>query len=302
MVNERSKSSAQCSACQQQADFLFATKDYNKKISDTIFSIYRCRHCGFVFLKNVPDDLGVYYPQEYYPIPKDRQSLQVVAENERYKIDLLQKHVQRGRLLEIGPAYGNFAYLAKEAGFEVDGLEMSPECCTFLNEVVQVKATQTTDILASLKTLGKYDAIVLWHVFEHLTDPWPVLDSLAAHLNPDGVLLLAMPNPDSLQFRIFGRFWAHLDAPRHVCLVPSDLVIQKAAAHRLLPAELTLTDRGSLGWNSFGWQVTLMNAFTNPAMKFAMKVLGKALSIALGPVERSAKNGSCYTIVLRKQS
>ena len=51
---------------------------------------------------------------------------------ERYKIELVKRFSSGGRLLELGPGRGGFAFLAKEAGFDVSAIEMSGESCRFL--------------------------------------------------------------------------------------------------------------------------------------------------------------------------
>lgn len=291
-----------CPACSQpSADFLFSAKDYNKRISDVDFLIYRCQRCDYVFVRNIPEDLGRYYPKEYYPIPKDEAELAERASMERYKIDLLTPFVKSGRLLEIGPAFGNFAYLAKKQGFSVQCIEMSPECCQFLREVVKVDdVIQSSDVARGLEQVRSFDVIALWHVLEHLPDPWTTLKQLADHIPSGGHLLLAMPNPKSIQFRVLGHRWAHLDAPRHLCLISPALLKQKLEALGFKAEMETASDPGGIGWNSFGWQVTLISLFSNRLLRFAGKVLGKLISIAIGPIERRGLNGACYTVIYRK--
>ena len=61
----------------------------------------------------------------------------------------------------------------------------------------------------------------MWHVIEHLRRPWEVIERAAANLQDGGVLAIATPNPRALQFKLLRRRWAHLDAPRHLFLIPS---------------------------------------------------------------------------------
>nr|MDQ6915654.1 class I SAM-dependent methyltransferase [Actinomycetota bacterium] len=62
---------------------------------------------------------------------------------------------------------------------------------------------------------GSLDAITCWHVFEHVADPGVATGRLADWLRPGGVLLAATPNLASLQARLGGPRWFHLDLPRH---------------------------------------------------------------------------------------
>jgi SAM-dependent methyltransferase len=61
-----------------------------------------------------------------------------------------------------------------------------------------------------------YDAVVLWHVAEHLHDPAATLRDVAALLRPGGVLMIAVPNFGSPEARVGKAWWFHLDVPRHL--------------------------------------------------------------------------------------
>jgi SAM-dependent methyltransferase len=64
--------------------------------------------------------------------------------------------------------------------------------------------------------LGAMDAVVIWHVLEHLRDPPAALRAAGEALVPGGLLFVAVPNAASWQARFFGRHWFHLDVPRHL--------------------------------------------------------------------------------------
>jgi len=119
---------------------------------------------------------------------------------------------------------GSFAYLAQEADYKTEVIEMDKTCCDFIEGVLGIKAINSADIVASLKDRGQYDVIALWQVLEHFPDPWTVLPVLAQHLAPDGILVIATPNPDAFQFRLLRSLWTHIDAPRHVELIPITLL------------------------------------------------------------------------------
>jgi SAM-dependent methyltransferase len=54
---------------------------------------------------------------------------------------------------------------------------------------------------------GPFDAIVMSHVLEHLPDPLASLREVRAAMTPGAVLYVAVPDMDSMQFRIFGKKW-----------------------------------------------------------------------------------------------
>ncbi len=194
-----------------------------------------------------------------------------------------------------------FAWQAKQAGFMVDVIEMDARCCEYLNGTIGVNAIQSDTPHRMIQTMPQHEVIAIWHVLEHLPEPLAFLQAAAANLAPGGVLVIAMPNPDALQFRLMGRRWPHLDAPRHLALIPEALLSRKAQELGLEKVYLTSDDSDARSWNRFGWQRLLMNRFAGKFMQRVMFVLGYALSLMMTPFDRKAFNGSAYTIVFRKK-
>jgi 2-polyprenyl-3-methyl-5-hydroxy-6-metoxy-1,4-benzoquinol methylase len=252
----------------------------------------------------VPADLGRYYPEEYYAFPPSRAALAAAVGGERYKIDLVRQYVAGGRLLEIGPGTGGFAFLAREAGFDVDVLEMDARSAAYLADVVGVRAIHAVATPASVGALGTYDVIALWHVIEHVPEPLELFDAVAERLAPGGIIVIAAPNPDAFQFAVFGRNWVHLDAPRHVHIMPAR-VLRDRAADRGLAAELeTTADPGGVAWDAFGWDHSLRHAAApRVAVRIprrATRLLARAAVALAAPVERRRMRGTAYTLVFRR--
>ncbi|MEP5764306.1 MAG: methyltransferase domain-containing protein [Halieaceae bacterium] len=61
-----------------------------------------------------------------------------------------------------------------------------------------------------------FDIVILWHVLEHMEAHEDLLAEITGHLQADGLLVLAVPNFGGLQQRLFGKYWFHLDLPRHL--------------------------------------------------------------------------------------
>ncbi len=282
---------------------MFRAQDYNRRISDEMFEYYRCEACEFIFLNPIPMDLGRYYPTNYYEVPRSSAELADRAEKlQQWKLDAVTRLVGAGRLLEIGPAYGLFAFLAKRAGFDVTAIEMDSRCCSFLRETVGINVVESADTVAELKKLPGFDVIVMWQVIEHLPDPWAVLTAAAERLAPNGILILDTPNPQAFQFRVLGRYWTHVDAPRHVCLIPASLLVDHLRQSGLHPVLLTATDESAIGFNGFGWAFSLKNFFSNSTAGSIVHFLGRVLAKLLIPIERTGWRGSTYTAVFRKEN
>jgi 2-polyprenyl-3-methyl-5-hydroxy-6-metoxy-1,4-benzoquinol methylase len=289
-----------CPLCDGPSRILFVATDENHRISQTSFTYLKCTNCQAVFLDEPPDDLGRYYQSDYYSIPS-LDDLQKVADKDRNKIETVLRFAAGGRLLEVGPAFGVFAWQAKQTGFVVDVIEMDARCCQYLEGTLGVNVTQSDNPPAAMQTLPQHDVIAIWHVLEHLPDALAFLRAAAANLKPGGVLVVAMPNPDAWQFKVMGARWPHLDAPRHLTLIPEAWMTRQAAELGLEKACLTSDDSDARSWNRFGWQRLLMNRFAGKFMQRVMFVLGYGLSLVLAPFDRKGFGGSAYTIVFRKK-
>ena len=289
-----------CSYCNTESEMYFRSRDYNRKISSVVFDHYRCPKCHLIFISPIPENLGDYYPQSYYFVPDTTDVLDDGATHEKYKMEIIQRYIRQGRLLEIGPSLGCFVYLAKQSGFEAEAIEMDARCSKFLNEVAGVPTVNSGDTCSALRSLKPFDVIAMWHVIEHLPNPWETLEAISEKLNPGGILVLAAPNPNAFQFHILGRYWPHVDAPRHLMLIPSKLLVEKMATLGMKVELITTTDEGGLGWNIFGWEFFFSNLSTRPRISWLLRAAGRRVGRLLSPLEKIEGKGSAYTMVFRK--
>ena len=91
----------------------------------------------------------------------------------------------------------------REAGYDAEGIDPAPR-----SELVARERIEEHDD-------SGLAAVVLWHVVEHLEEPAAALRRVAGWLEPGGALVVGVPNLRSLQARIAGGAWFHLDLPRH---------------------------------------------------------------------------------------
>lgn len=265
------------------------------------FTYYRCTVCRLVFVYPLPADLPRYYPPDYHSFPRSLDELRAAASvHELFKLDILRQFVPGGTVLELGPGVGGFALLASQAGYDVHVIEVDQRCCDFIRSVLGIDAVHALDEVAALAQAPPADAIALWQVLEHLPQPFQLLEVAAARLKPGGTLIVAMPNPESFQFRMLGARWVHLDAPRHVVLIPRSLLLQEAARLGLSPLLVTTRDAGSIGWNRFGWEYSLPNLFPDGWDRGAAMRRGKQLGAWLRFIDDREGAGAAYTAVLRK--
>lgn len=185
---------------------------------DVSFDLYRCEGCGVHFLHPQPtlEQLLPYYAQEYYGATRKKfigPIASIVGYFQSQRSRLVAKHISAGRVLDVGCGNGGFLAQLKEKGYETEGTELTEASA----QRVPVGITVHVGDLLSLN-LGdeQFDAITLWHVFEHLSQPHETCQKIHRLLKPGGRLFLSMPNAESWQANCFGKHWFHLDPPRHL--------------------------------------------------------------------------------------
>lgn len=62
----------------------------------------------------------------------------------------------------------------------------------------------------------KFDVIILSHVIEHMYDPVREVSEILQRLQPDGKLIIEVPNCSSLMAKILANKWRGLEPPRHI--------------------------------------------------------------------------------------
>jgi SAM-dependent methyltransferase len=143
-----------------------------------------------------------------------------------------------GRVLDVGAGDGTLLDALRRAGRDAIGLEL-------VSTREDIRAADITEL--EERDLA---AIVFWHSLEHLPRPAKALASAADKLRPGGVLVIAVPNSDSLQAKAFGDRWLALDLPRHLVHLPAKTLLTRLQE---LGMKTTRTSHLRGGQVVFGW-------------------------------------------------
>ena len=118
---------------------------------------------------------------------------------------------------------------------------------------------------------------------------------------PNSVVIVSAPNPESWSFKIFGRYWVHLDAPRHLTLIPLQALDKLMADQGLKRISCVFDDPVGLQLNRMGWQSSLMNLSGSRKVREILLIrLGRLLSIAMAIFDRISGSGAAYTVAYKK--
>lgn len=130
----------------------------------------------------------------------------------KQKLNLVVERQPQGKtLLDIGAGTGDFLVAAKNRGWTVSGIEPNEEARKRAHE----KSIQLVENFQTLPN-QKFDVITMWHVLEHIPNLSETIQKLHELLNPNGVLIIAVPNYKSYDAQHYKEFWAAYDVPRHL--------------------------------------------------------------------------------------
>ncbi len=233
-----------CPICKSSSEKLFDGHDRLMHVSGS-FEIRECVECKVLFTtpRLSRREMAVYYPDGYnlsgksieLLLPLDRMSgrhKRILRGSTQKKYELITSVGGNGKLLDIGCNLGHFLFGMRMLGWgELYGLEPRASAAKYAEKSLGVKIwTDAFPDIYSLPVNG-FDVITLWHVFEHIADPGLALDTIRQLLSPNGICVINMPNPDSLDRQLFQEAWVGLDVPRHYFSFPPGSFRNLAGKH-----------------------------------------------------------------------
>lgn len=287
-----------CDVCgSENLDQIFLAKDRNRGVSDRQFAIVRCRYCGTgrTVPSLLPEELARYYPVEYFSLHNNLALEKATRPYNRLRVQHIQRYKPSGRLIDIGAGTGMFLRMARECGFDVEGLEISAEAATFGRNTWALPINQG-DLRDVILPPEKYDVVTLAHVFEHLPDPHGAARKLFITLKHGGLLAVAVPNFASLQARVFRSSWFHLDVPRHLYhYTPTSMriLLEQAGFHI---HELNFFSAEHNWAGILGSMMALSRPDESVPHKIVRKLVGQPLARVLAFVESVVGKGGTFEI------
>jgi hypothetical protein len=126
------------------------------------YQVFRCEGCGFQFVAPTPtaEELARYYDQSY-AVPLERYAGYAARHGERIA-ELERWRPERGRLLEVGASYGHSLASARDRGWQVAGVELSPTAAAYARERFGL-GIHSCDLLDAPFEERSFDAAILWH-------------------------------------------------------------------------------------------------------------------------------------------
>ncbi|MCX7696089.1 MAG: class I SAM-dependent methyltransferase [Bacteroidales bacterium] len=188
------------------------------------YNFYSCSKCGSLFRKDVNEKVIHQYDSTYYGDRNQKfsipfyQFLRYLFHSWRWK--RIKNFFKEGDyVMDVGCGHGDWLeFLLFE---KICIVPIGVELPGYLEEVLNEKCwlTLVTTPFIELDCFHKkIKAVFFLHSFEHMREPIKVLDKSIEILDDKGFIYIAIPNINSLQYKIFRKNWLHLDPDYHVHL------------------------------------------------------------------------------------
>ena len=163
--------------------------------------ILRCKNCGLVFLESF-DHINDNFYEDSKMIPDKTKHewethLKDCEGDDIRRAKFIKTTSENKSILDFGCGGGGFLLKIKNHCSKCEGVEKD-------KSFVKVMTEQGFKIYNDINELEeKYDIITLFHVLEHLKDPKEMLNRLSKHLNPNGVIIIEVPQSNDALLSLY---------------------------------------------------------------------------------------------------
>ncbi len=174
-------------------------------------NIVRCNGCGLVYANPRLDARAIDDNYSQVDDPKyidEREGRVLTFRRNLLPLEDLVRGPAPRRLLDVGCHIGVMLEIAKERGWDATGVEPSEWAAARARER-GLNIVNATLAHAQLPPDG-FDAVTLWDVIEHLTDPLTDLTEVYRVLKPGGVVAIHTIDIESPLARLMGSHWPWL--------------------------------------------------------------------------------------------
>lgn len=272
-----------CGSSKQKT--LLTLTDLISQTSSHVFRLAQCRSCGLIYLNPRPYnwDLHRYYPESYAPFTRSALGERARTWLHRRSVHELAAYVGLpNRVLDVGCGTGELLDQIRRAGNpEIIGVEPSARAAGFARDDRKLDVRTGTLEQHQFPDCS-FDTVLLSHVLEHLPSPSSTLAEISRILKPDGVVIVWVPNANSLASRVLGRFWIGWDVPRHLYTFSPGTLYRLLDKASLTP-EQTIHEKHAIEW-SWGVRLWAAERLRNPSVDRVLSILHPVLALGMTPL------------------
>lgn len=210
-----------------------------------VFHYFQCANCGCLQIEQVPDNLGDYYPSDYFAYKLSRRLIKgdirawVDPKRVRSRLsgnnlfarlaDRLAKPLdylawviaagadQESPVLDVGCGRGKLLLRMRIGGFRhLIGVDPFLDKSIEYANGVRIHKQELVDFSSATET--RFKLIMFHHSYEHMQEPRQVMQAAEQLLALDGLILIRVPVADCWAWQHYHENWWQADAPRHLFL------------------------------------------------------------------------------------
>ena len=172
----------------------------------------RCRRCRLVYTLDIleaEDDRALYQQNSamaaYLALKEDPAYAELEANKAAYIAGLARRFADSQKtFLDVGCSTGELLSAAERLGFDVRGLDANPDMIARARKRFGERVAEGYFPGALPEDWPRFGVIAILDVLEHMVSPRDFLRQLSRHLEPGGILVVQVPNFDSLIVQLEG--------------------------------------------------------------------------------------------------
>ena len=138
-------------------------------------------------------------------------------------LDDIERHIAKGRLLDVGSSNGLQLVVARDRGWDVAGVEICQAAAEFTRQELRLDV-QSQELGKAGFDKASFDCVIMSHTLEHAFNPAEMCDDARYVLRTGGLLYVAVPNISALTARLTGPYW-HFVVPEHLSFFSASTLV-----------------------------------------------------------------------------
>ncbi len=200
-----------CQACNSTNNQeKYPSNNENWAFDGANYAFQVCNDCGFMWASPIPTMAVL---DEFYKFHYDYNMFKWQAPfkkiQAKHRLFKMRNHLKpNNKFLDFGCGHGYLVESASEKQIKSYGFDVGAD------KIIQ-KQTHSLTYGVNIDTYKEkdFDLISLWHVLEHMADPIFTLKQLNSKLKVGGKIFIAVPNSESLGFKLGGEKWGWCQQP-----------------------------------------------------------------------------------------
>ena len=192
--------------------------DYKLVVGAKQRTVVECRGCRLRALSPMPtlSDLVSINEETVHPFfnacLEDEETYRVYFGS---KLDDLKRYQPSGRLLDVGCGAGFFLEAARQRGYEISGVDLSPVPAEYVQRRLGLNVSVGSLYDYAAPSMS-FDTVTMFQTIEHDPHPSELCKELLRILRPGGVLMVTTPAADGFVARAMGKRWFGYRNVEHV--------------------------------------------------------------------------------------